>query len=88
MANIAVAVKDILTGSFDWPMIALAWLVTAGATVWTTRAGARFLLSERLITASDRDVVEATGRAAVVRAACLALVRAALGGADHREWLH
>jgi sodium transport system permease protein len=61
VANIAVAVKDILTGSFDWPMIVLAWLVTAGAAVWTTRAGARFLLSERLITASDRDVVEAKG---------------------------
>ena len=61
VANIAVAVKDILTGSFDWPMIALSWLVTAGAAVWATRAGARFLLSERLITASDRDVVEAKG---------------------------
>lgn len=61
VANVALAVKDILTGSFDWPMIALAWLVTAGAAVWTTRAGARFLLTERLITASDRDVVEATG---------------------------
>lgn len=61
VANVAVAVKDILTGSFDWPMIALAWLVTAGTAVWITRAGARFLLAERLITASDRDVVEATG---------------------------
>ena len=61
VANIAVAVKDILTGAFDWPMITLSWLVTAGATLWITRAGARFLLSERLITASDRDVVEAQG---------------------------
>ena len=61
VANIAVAVKDILTDSFDWPMIALAWLITAGATAWTTRAAARFLLTERLITASDRDVVEAKG---------------------------
>ena len=61
VANIAVAAKDILTGTFNWPMIALAWVVTAGATVWTTRAGTRFLLTERLITASDRDVVEATG---------------------------
>lgn len=61
VANIAVAVKDILTGSFDWPMIALSWLVTTGAAVWTTRVAARFLLAERLITASDRDVVEAKG---------------------------
>ncbi|MCX6921958.1 MAG: type II CAAX endopeptidase family protein, partial [Verrucomicrobia bacterium] len=61
VANIAVAAKDILTGSFDWPMIALSWLVTAGATVWATRAGARFLLAERLITATERDVVEAKG---------------------------
>ena len=61
VANIAVAVKDILTGTFDWPMIALAWLVTAAATVWATRAGVRFLLAERLITASERDVVAAKG---------------------------
>ena len=61
MANIAVAVKDILTGSFDWPMILLSWGVTAGAAAWATRAAARFLLAEQLITASDRDVVEAMG---------------------------
>jgi sodium transport system permease protein len=61
IANIAVAVKDILTGTFDWPMIAVSWLVTAGAAVGATRTAARFLLSERLITASDRDEVEATG---------------------------
>ena len=61
VANIAVAAKDILTGSFDWPMILLSWGVTAGAAIWTTRAAARFLSAERLITASDRDVVEAMG---------------------------
>ena len=61
VANIAVAAKDILTGSFDWPMLALSWVVTAGAAVWATRASARFLLAERLITATDRDVVEAKG---------------------------
>jgi sodium transport system permease protein len=61
VANIAVAVKDILTGSFDWPMITLSWAVTAGAALWATRTTARFLLAERLITAADRDVVEAMG---------------------------
>jgi len=61
VANIAIAAKDILTGSFDWPMIALSWGVTAGAALWATRTTARCLLAERLITAADREVVEARG---------------------------
>ena len=61
IANLAVAVKEVLVGRFDWPMIALSWVVTAGAAVWTTRLGVRFLLTERLITAADTDAVEFAG---------------------------
>jgi sodium transport system permease protein len=61
IANIALAAKEILIGSFDWPMIALAWLVTAAAALWTTRLGVRFLSTERLITMVETDVVEFSG---------------------------
>jgi membrane protease YdiL (CAAX protease family) len=61
IANIAVAAKDVLIGSYDWPMLVLAWVVTAATAVGATRTTARFLLTERLITAADRDVVQATG---------------------------
>jgi sodium transport system permease protein len=61
IGNLALAAKEILIGSFDWPMIALSWLVTAGAAVWTTRMTVRFLSAERLITATETDAVEFVG---------------------------
>ncbi|HWH69863.1 MAG TPA: ABC transporter permease subunit [Candidatus Sulfotelmatobacter sp.] len=61
VANIAVAAKEILTGRFDWPLIALSWLVTAAAAVWTTRLGVRVLSAEKLITATDTDAVDFAG---------------------------
>lgn len=61
VANIALAAKEILIGSLDWPMIALSWVLTAGAAVWTTRLGVRFLSAEKLITAADTDAVEFAG---------------------------
>jgi sodium transport system permease protein len=61
VANIAVAVREILTGSFDWPMIIVSWLVTAGAALWVLDWGVRFLAIEKLVTGSDRDVADATG---------------------------
>jgi len=61
MANLAVGVREVLTRQYDWPMLALAWLTTAGTAVWLMRWGSRLLLTERMITVSDRDVVEAKG---------------------------
>jgi sodium transport system permease protein len=61
LANIAMAAKEILVGDFDWPMIALSWLVTAAAAVWTTRAGVRFLSTEKLITAAETDAIDFAG---------------------------
>jgi sodium transport system permease protein len=61
VANIGLAVKEILSGTFDWPMILLSWLITAGAAAWTARLGVRFLSAEKLITATERDAVEFTG---------------------------
>jgi membrane protease YdiL (CAAX protease family) len=59
VANIAVAVKEVLTGTFDWPMIALAWVATAAAAAWTARQAERGLSAERLVSAADR--IEALG---------------------------
>jgi ABC-type Na+ efflux pump permease subunit/membrane protease YdiL (CAAX protease family) len=61
IANIALAAKEILIGSFDWPMIALSWVVTGAAALWTTRLSVRFLSAEKLITAVDTDAIEFAG---------------------------
>ncbi len=61
VANLALAAKEILIGSFDWPMMALAWFVSLGAAIWTGRACARSLVQEKLVTAADRDRVDFTG---------------------------
>jgi sodium transport system permease protein len=61
VANIALAAKEVLTGVTDWPMLVLAWLVTAGAAAWTMRLSVRFLSAERLVTAADIDRVDFAG---------------------------
>jgi len=61
VANIALAVRDILIGIFDWPMIAAAWLLTAAAALWVTRLSVASLSAEKLITASDTDAADFAG---------------------------
>ena len=61
VANIAVAVKEVLVGVFDWPMIAVAWLVTAAAAVLLGRVAVRTLSTERLIAPSLADFAEVRG---------------------------
>jgi sodium transport system permease protein len=61
VANMSVAVKEVLIGHFDWPMIALAWVVTAMAALWTSRLAVRTLSTEKLITASESDGVDLRG---------------------------
>jgi sodium transport system permease protein len=61
VANLALAVKEVLVGSFDWPMLIISWLVTAAAAVWSTRFGVRLLANEKLITVADRDAVDFLG---------------------------
>jgi ABC-type Na+ efflux pump permease subunit/membrane protease YdiL (CAAX protease family) len=61
VANIALAVKEILSGVFNWPMIALSWIFTAAAAAWATRASVRLLSEERLIIPAQTDVTEFTG---------------------------
>jgi sodium transport system permease protein len=65
VANIALAVRDIMVGSFDWPLIAAAWLLTAAAGLWVTRLSVATLSAEKLITASDTDAADYAGGAAL-----------------------
>jgi membrane protease YdiL (CAAX protease family) len=64
VANIALAARDILIGTFDWPFIAAAWLVTAGAAAWTTRASVSALSSEEFLTSSSATGTGVSGGAA------------------------
>jgi sodium transport system permease protein len=61
VANIALASKEILIGSFDWPMILLSWVITSAAAVWTTRLGVKVLSTERLLSAAGTEAAEITG---------------------------
>jgi sodium transport system permease protein len=61
VANLSVAVKEVLTGTFDWPMIALAWIVTASAALWTSRLAVRTLTTEKLITTGETDAADLAG---------------------------
>jgi sodium transport system permease protein len=61
IANIAVAAKEILTGSRDWPFIAAAWLVTALAAVGLARFTVRMLDEERLVGSADVSRAELLG---------------------------
>jgi sodium transport system permease protein len=61
VANIAVAAREILIGSLDWPMIFMSWLVTVLATVWSARVGLRVLLHEKLVTGGDSEAAELAG---------------------------
>jgi sodium transport system permease protein len=68
VANIAMAVKEILTGTYDWPMIAVAFLVTAAAAAWVSRVTARALATERLIAPAQAETPAAlTGPASFPR---------------------
>ena len=61
IANLGVAAREILTGQYDWPLLAAAWTVTAGAAAVLARASVRALSAERLITASDVDAADLAG---------------------------
>jgi membrane protease YdiL (CAAX protease family) len=55
VANIALAVRDLLTGTLHWPLALLAWAVTAGAALWVCSKTTHLLASERLVTAMEHD---------------------------------
>lgn len=55
LANVSVAVREVLSERFDWPMVALAAAVMVFAAHRMMRLSTRMLSQERLITAADLD---------------------------------
>jgi sodium transport system permease protein len=61
LANVSVAVREIMVGKFDWPMIAIVFAAMTAAAFGTVVATARMLSQERLITASESDAADFAG---------------------------
>ncbi len=61
IANVSVAVREIMVGKFDWPMIGVTLAVMTLAAGLTIRAAARMLTQEQLITANEMDAGVFTG---------------------------
>jgi sodium transport system permease protein len=55
LANVSVAVREIMVGNYDWPMITITFLVMVMAAAWMVRASAKMLSEERLITSGESD---------------------------------
>ena len=58
LVNISVAVREVLLGEIDIPMIALAWVITSLAAAGIARFAARVLSAERLLLSSDADTID------------------------------
>jgi sodium transport system permease protein len=65
VANVSVAVREIMVGKFDWPMLASVFAVMTLAAAWAVRASAKMLSKESLITASEADAADLAGGAAL-----------------------
>ncbi|MEM7356715.1 MAG: CPBP family glutamic-type intramembrane protease, partial [Acidobacteriota bacterium] len=66
IANLSVAVREVLVGHFDGLFLAITWLVSLAATAFAGRATLQALSTERLITASEIDRAEFEGGAALL----------------------
>ncbi len=61
ISNISLGIKEVLVGEYDWLMLALAWLVNAGAAVYVIRRLTNTLSQEKLITSSESDRADIMG---------------------------
>jgi sodium transport system permease protein len=61
IANLSVAVREILVGKLDWPFLILAWLTSMAAALITVRATLKTLSTESLVTASVLDRADLVG---------------------------
>lgn len=61
ISNVAVAIKEILVGTYDWPMLALSAVVTLAAAAAVAWAAVRTLTTESLITPSAEPAGGSTG---------------------------
>jgi sodium transport system permease protein len=67
LANVSVAVREVMVGKYDWPMIFVVFVAMAATAVWTLRASARMLSQERLITLNESDAADFSGGPALFR---------------------
>jgi sodium transport system permease protein len=65
VANVSVAVREIMVGRFDWPMIAAVFAVMTLAAGWALRTSAKMLSNESLITVSEVDMADWAGGSAL-----------------------
>ncbi|UCC71580.1 MAG: ABC transporter permease subunit [Gemmatimonadota bacterium] len=61
VANISVAVREVLVGTYDWLFLGLTFAVTMAAALYTSRLTSLALSTERLITAAELDRAELIG---------------------------
>jgi sodium transport system permease protein len=61
IGNLALGIKELLVGQADWPMLALAWLITGAAGVYVVRRLTNTLSQERLVTSSEADLADLRG---------------------------
>jgi sodium transport system permease protein len=61
LANVSVAVREIMVGKFDWPMILVVFVAMTAAALWTVRTAAKMLNQERLVTVSETDAADLAG---------------------------
>jgi sodium transport system permease protein len=61
VANVSVAVRDLMVGSYDWLMMGVTCLSMAAAAGLLMRISTRMLSMERLITASEADEADLLG---------------------------
>lgn len=65
LANVSVAVREVLTGRLDWPFLLLAFTTTSATAGWMAKATTRFLSTERLISAAELEQADLTAGAAL-----------------------
>jgi len=61
IANVGVAVREIMVEAYDWPFLFLAFASTAAAAVGLARLTGRTLSTERLISRNDLDEADLVG---------------------------
>lgn len=61
VANVSVAVREIMVGRFDWLMIGVVFSATLAAAAAGLRHSANLLSNERLITAAEADAADLAG---------------------------
>jgi len=61
LANVSVAVREIMVGKYDWPMIILAAAVMTTTAVWAARVSTRMLNQENIIATGEFDAADLQG---------------------------